>query len=290
MSARYAVLGSPIAHSLSPALHRAAFAASGRDATYEALEVTTADLSRRLSELAGEGYAGVNLTAPLKAEGLRLADEATPAAEGAGAANTLAFDAGRIRAHNTDGQGFLAFLDHAGVDPRGGAIAFLGGGGAVAGLVAALHDAGAGPITVVARSPERTRAAFAPFRRGGVRVLGRAAPAGSPGAQAVAEARLVVQGTPLGAGQGDPLPCPPGWVAPAAVAVDLLYHPLATPWIVALRARGVRAANGLGLLIEQARLAQEYWFGERPPRRALEEAVAWNGPFSPPPSGGSPAG
>ena len=89
------------------------------------------------------------------------------------------------------------------------------------------------------------------------------------------------------------MPCPPTLVGERAVAVDLLYHPAETPWLRALRARGVRAANGLGLLVEQARLAQRCWFGEAPPRRALEEALAWPDPFSPPPalgSEGSPAG
>ena len=289
MTARYAVLGSPIAHSLSPALHRAAFAATGRDATYEAREVRAGDLVEALAALARDGFAGVNLTAPLKVEGLALASEATPAARAAGAANTLALGEGGVRivAENTDGAGFVAFLEHAGVAVRGRAIVFLGGGGATAGLVPALRAAGAGTFAIVARTPARTRTLSATLADPVVRVV---ADTDRAAAEAlVRAAALVVQATPLGMRADDPEPCPPAWVAPEATAIDLLYHPAVTPWVAALRARGVRAANGLGLLVEQARLAQRFWFGTTPPRHALEQAVAWTDPFAPSP-GGSPAG
>ncbi len=287
MSARFAVLGSPIAHSLSPRLHAAGFAATGRDATYVALEVDAAGLAEALARLRGEGFAGMNLTAPLKAGGLDRADEATPAARAAGAANTLAVRDGRLVAENTDGAGFVRFLERAGVAPRGRAVTFLGGGGATAGLVPALVAAGAGPLAVVARTPERSRALYPALAHPSVRLAGRDEAAAR---DLVAGAAIVVQATPAGGAPGDDLPCPAEWPAAAAVAVDLLYHPAVTPWLAALRARGVRSANGLGLLIEQALLAQKFWFGEEPPRRALEEAVAWDDPFSSAPSGDSPAG
>ena len=286
MSARYAVLGSPIAHSLSPALHRAAFAAAGRAATYEAIEVGAGELARVRPGLVRGGVRGVNLTSPLKAEGLAAAGEASDAARAAGAANTLALgEDGRISAENTDGAGFVAFLERVEVPARGRAVTFLGGGGAAAGLVPALRAAGAGPITVLARSPLRARR-FAALDAPGVSIV----PAGDAAARAaVAGADLLVQATPLGRSPADPLPCPAAWPRAEAVAVDLLYHPAVTPWLSALRARGVRAANGLGLLVEQALLAQRFWFGETPPRHALEQAVAWTDPFAAG-SDASPAG
>ena len=288
MTERFAVLGSPIAHSLSPALHRAAFAATGRDATYEAREVVAGGLAAALEELVAAGFAGVNLTSPLKVEGLALAHEASAAARAAGAANTLAFREGRIVATNTDGTGFVTFLERAGVGVAGRAIAFLGGGGAAAGLVPALRAAGAGAIGVAARTPGRTRALAPGLAGPGVTVVPL-----EHAEACVRGASLVVQATPLGLAPGDPLPCPTAWVAAEAVAIDLLYHPAVTPWLAQLRARGVRAANGLGLLIEQALEAQRFWFGTRPPRPALEAAVGWQDPFSPPSSRGpegSPAG
>ncbi len=281
MTQRFAVLGSPIAHSLSPRLHAAAFAASGRDATYEAIEADAAAFPSVLARLRAAGFAGVNLTAPLKALGLAAADEATPAARAAGAANTLAFRGGAVQAENTDGAGFAVFLERAGVPVAGRAIAFVGGGGAVRGLVPALIERGAGSVAVVVRAPARAAADFAPFLDRGVRIVPLDASDDGPAARAVGEASLVVQGTPLGLRPEDPLPCPAAWPGPQAVAVDLLYHPPVTPWLAALRLRGVRAANGLGLLVEQALLAQRFWFGEEPPRSALEEAVRWRDPFAP---------
>ncbi|MEO6462859.1 MAG: shikimate dehydrogenase [Candidatus Eisenbacteria bacterium] len=283
MSTRYAVLGSPIAHSLSPVLHRAAFAASGRAATYDAIDVGEGALHEVLPRLAREGYAGLNLTAPLKRAGLFLAAEATPRAGRAGAANTLRRDGDRWIADNTDGAGFVNFLARAAVAAAGARVTVLGGGGATAGLVPALLDAGAGTIAIVTRQVGHDGAGDPR-----VEVLAASAEVASPAAQALRTSTLVIQATPLGLAAGDPLPCPPDWVGPRAVAIDLLYHPPVTPWLAALRARGVKAANGLGLLVEQALLAQEFWFGQAPPRHALEEAVAWGDPFSPP--GGLPAG
>jgi shikimate dehydrogenase len=288
MSGRYAVLGSPIAHSLSPALHAAAFAATGRDATYEAIEVGADDLAEVLARLHGAGYAGLNLTSPLKLPGLRLAVSATPRAREAGAANTLRREGAGWSADNTDGAGFVRFLERAAVPCAGARVTLLGGGGASAGLVPALLAAGAASVSILSRTGGRTGPG--PALRGDPRVslLATANEPGSPAARALVASTLVVQATPLGLRPGDPLPCPPAWVGPRAVAVDLLYHPPVTPWLAALRARGIRAANGLGLLLEQALFAQEFWFGEPPPRRALEEAVAWADPFPPATSRPSP--
>jgi shikimate dehydrogenase len=283
----YAVLGSPIAHSLSPVLHAAGFAAAGRNFGYGRLEVDEAGFDAALERVRAEGYRGVNLTSPLKSAGFRRADELTPFARAAGSANTLAFDGGRIHAENTDGPGFVRFLARSGVSPRGRAIVFLGGGGATAGLVPSLVAAGVARIGVVARTPERTRALYPALAHPSVTLVPHAAAAHA--AALVGEAGLIVQATPLGRAAGDPLPCPAAWVAASAVAVDLLYDPPVSPWRAALAARGVRSANGLGLLIEQALLAQRFWFGEEPPRHALEEAVAWTDPFSSAP-GSSPAG
>ena len=287
MTARFAVLGSPIAHSLSPALHRAGFAATGRDATYEAIECDEPELAATLARLVAAGFAGVNLTAPLKAAGLALATTASPAARAAGAANTLSFHGDRIEAANTDGAGFVRFLERAGLAPRGRAVTFLGGGGATAGLVPALVAAGAGPLAVVTRRPDRSRGTYPALAHPSITVV----PVGDEAAARamVGAAALVVQATPgAAAGAGGALPCPAAWLAPGAAAVDLLYHPPVTPWLAALRAAGVPAANGLGLLLEQALLAQRTWFAAEPPRRALEEAVAWVEPFSPALPGPSP--
>lgn len=267
----YAVLGRPIAHSLSPALHNAAFRAERRNALYVACNVGEAELPEAVRGLRALGGRGANLTAPLKSAALALLDEVSPEARRAGAVNTLRFDDGRITGHNTDGPGFVEFLRRAGIAVESARVVFLGGGGAVRGLAAALREQGASALTAIVRDPASARTidgvTFAPDMR--------AAEA------AVRDAALVVQATPLGADPADALPAPAEWVPLQAVAVELRYDPAATPWLSAVRARGIRGANGLGLLIEQALLAQQFWHGTMPPRSALEEAVAWSDPFAP---------
>jgi len=262
----YAVLGRPIAHSLSPALHNAAFRAEGRNAVYLACDVGEDDLADALNGLRALGAAGVNLTAPLKeralAAGLRLTDEA----RAAGAVNTVRFGDEPL-GHNTDGEGLARFLERHGVVLAGARVVFLGAGGAVRGIAPVFLRRGVESIAAVVRGP---RPAIAGVEFAHEAHATRAA---------LEAASLVLQATPLGGAEGDPLPAPAEWVPQSATAVDLRYHPAATPWLLAVRARGVRAANGLGMLIEQALLAQEFWHQTTPPRTALEEAVEWSDPF-----------
>jgi shikimate dehydrogenase len=263
----YAVLGRPISHSLSPTLHNAAFRAERRNAVYVACDVGEDELLEALSGLRALGAAGVNLTAPLKeralAAGLTLTDEA----RAAGAVNTVRLDGGMV-GHNTDGEGLARFLARQGVTLQGARVVFLGAGGAVRGIAPVLARRGVESIAAVVR---HARPAIPGVEFAHEAYAIRAA---------LSRATLIVQATPLGGRPDDPLPAPAEWVPQAATAVDLRYHPAATPWLLALRARGVRAANGLGMLIEQALLAQEFWHGTTPPRTALEEAVEWSDPFT----------
>ena len=270
-TALYAVLGTPIAHSLSPALHNAAFRAEKRNAVYVACDVGEAGLAEALRGLFVLGAKGANLTAPLKTRALALADEVSPLARRAGAINTLKFEGGRVIGHNTDGEGFVRFVQRAGVPLEGAHVAFLGAGGAVRGLAVSLRTAKVASMTAVVR----WRATRMPIE--GVEFAQDPATAEA----AVRAATIVVQATPLGAKESDALPAPAEWLGGSAVAIDLRYDPAATPWLTAVRARGVRGANGLGMLIEQALLSQELWHRTMPPRSALEEAVAWSDPFSP---------
>jgi len=270
-TALYAVLGRPIAHSLSPALHQAAFRAEGRNAAYIACDVGAEELAAALAGLRALGAVGANLTAPLKTRAADAGFALTDEARRAGAVNTLKFEPAGITGHNTDGLGLANFLERHGVALAGAHVVFLGGGGAVRGLAPALAARDVATMVACVRTAGAPRA---PIQ--GVEFAASDAAA----VAALARATLVIQATPLGGAAGDPLPAPPERVPEAAVAVDLGYHPATTPWLAAVRARGVRAANGLGMLIEQALLSQEFWHGTTPPRTALEEAVGWSDPFS----------
>ena len=262
----YAVLGSPITHSLSPALHNAAFRAEGRDAIYLACDVGADELDLAIRGLQSLGAVGANLTAPLKERALEAGFALTDAAREAGAVNTVRLE-GEPIGHNTDGEGLARFLERHDVTLQGARVVFLGAGGAVRGIAPVFVRRGVESIAAVIRGP---RHAIPGVEFAHEAYATRAA---------LESATLVVQATPLGGAEGDPLPAPAEWVPQSATAVDLRYHPAATPWLLALRARGVRAANGLGMLIEQALLAQEFWHGTTPPRTALEEAVEWSDPF-----------
>jgi shikimate dehydrogenase len=264
-TALYAVLGRPIAHSLSPRLHQAAFAAEGRNAAYVACDVGADEFLAAVDGLRALGAAGVNLTSPLKFLPYERDWAKTDEVRRSYAANTLAFRPEGIVAHNTDGLGFANFLERAGVAIAGARVVFLGAGGATYGIAPILKDRGADRIHAVINPSARREIPELELvfdDDGGVRDL-------------LAAATIVVRAR---SGEEDSA-VPLDWIPRSAVAVDLRYHPATPPWLAAVRARGVRAANGLGMLIEQALLSQQFWHGTLPPRTALEEAVAWSDPF-----------
>ncbi len=265
-----AVIGDPVRHSLSPTIHNAAFAACGLDWMYCAFVVPNGGARDALAAMRTLGIAGYSVTMPHKADVAAAVDECTPAAAALGAVNCVTNRNGRLFGDNTDGEGFVRGLAaDAGLDVRGARCVVLGAGGAARAVIDALGRAGASEVVVVNRSAEAAaRAAALPGVAGGV---GRV---GDP--TAVAHADLVVNATPLGmpvTGAAD-LPCDPDLVAPAAVAVDLIYEPVETPWLRALRSRNVQAFNGLSMLVHQAARQFESWTGVPAPLDAMRDAVA----------------
>jgi shikimate dehydrogenase len=236
----------------------AAFRAEKRDALYEAFDCDLEKLPKLLPELESGRLRGINLTAPLKEEALKCCTSLTAEAALARAVNTIRYDALGSHGHNTDGTGLAIFLERHGFALAGARVVFLGAGGSVRGIASAFQNRSVATMTALARSDR------APID--GVRFV--------RDASSFADATLVIRALPASAG-----PLFADEVPPEAVAIDLGYHPAVTPWLAAVRARGVKAANGLGMLIEQALLAQEFWHGTMPPRSALEEAVEWSDPF-----------
>jgi shikimate dehydrogenase len=253
-----ALIGDPVAHSISPAIHRAAFAAAGLHMDYVGVRVPRGSLAESWPALRG-AHTGLNVTRPLKEEVLPLLDRVSAAARRAGSVNTVVFEDGRAIGHSTDGAGFVAALARAGVSPR--RVVVLGAGGAARAIVEALWDA---EVSAWARNPAAAR------RLPGVRALTDGDLAG-----AVARADLLVNATPVGqapATEGTPLP---GTVAlhGGLTVFDLVYRPRVTPLLkLALRA-GCPTVEGVEMLVEQGVRSFELWTGRPAPVEAMREAA-----------------
>ena len=267
VSRRAAVLGKPIAHSLSPVIHSAGFAASGLSGwSYVAIECAEAELADLVGGL-GPDWAGLSLTMPLKAEALRLAAAASPVAVATGAANTLVRrPAGDWYADNTDVAGMVGVLRAAGLRTAS-AVTVLGGGGTARAALAAAAQFGADAVTVVTRRPE-ARAELAPVAEAfGVTLVG----ADWSDAPAAFDADAVISTVPKGG--ADHLAAAVTW-RPGTVLFDALYDPWPTPLAAAAAAQGVPVLSGLDLLLAQALSQFEQFTGVVPaPEAAMREAL-----------------
>lgn len=261
------VVGFPVGHSRSPAMHNAGYAALGLDWRYLKLPVAPDRFAETVRALPASGYRGVNVTVPHKLAALELADDAAPPAAAIGAANTLTFrEDGLVSADNTDAQGFL---DALGADQRGVRALVLGAGGAGRAVAWALREAGAGDVAIWNRSPERATALAHEL---GIRRV--AAP--EPG-------DLLVNATTVGleAGVDEPAALEAlglTRVEPFRTVVDLVYSSEVTP-VAAWGARaGSRVVDGLEVLVRQGALSFELWTGMCPPLDVLRGAVRAAGP------------
>jgi len=263
-----AVIGWPVRHSLSPTILNAAFAATGADWVFVALEVPPGQGAAAVDAMRTLGLGGLSVTMPHKAAAHGAVDETTLVAAELGAVNCVFRRRDRLVGDNTDGAGFVDALQRdPGLDVAGLRCVVVGAGGAGRAVVRALGAAGASEVVVVNRSPEPAARA-APL----------AGPVGRVGTGAdVATADLVVNATPLGMdithGGVDPLPVDEALLHEGQVVCDLVYHPAVTPLLSAARARGAVAVGGLGMLVHQAGLAFRNWTGEAPPLDAMTAAA-----------------
>jgi shikimate dehydrogenase len=265
---RFAVIGDPVAHSRSPRMHAAAFRALGLPHTYEALRVAETDLPRVVSALRAGDFAGLNVTVPHKERVLALVDAVDDGARLAGAANTLVRrDDGRVVAYNTDAPALadeiLALQAWSAGHGRENLRALvLGSGGAARAAKTALVDVlGVRDVVLRARTPRD--AATQPW---------------SPSPASEAATRLVVQATSAGMTGADPGEVVAEVVAwdalpDDAAALDVVYAPPETAFLRRARARGLRSANGLGMLARQGALALTLWLGREAPLDAMRTAL-----------------
>ncbi|GGM94855.1 shikimate dehydrogenase (NADP(+)) [Thermus composti] len=255
---RFAVLGHPVAHSLSPAMHRFALESLGLKGVYEALDTPLEALPGRL-EAVREGYRGVNLTLPLKEAALGLLDWVSPEAQRIGAVNTVLNVEGRLLGFNTDAPGFLEALKAGGIPLKGPALV-LGAGGAGRAVAFALKEAGL-EVWVWNRTPEKARALAEAFGLEAVPL------------EKAREARLLVNATRVGLEDPQATPLPPELFPQEGAAVDLVYKPLWTRFLKEAQARGLKVQTGLPMLAWQGALAFRIWTGLLPDPEGMERAA-----------------
>lgn len=259
------LLGHPVGHSVSPALHHAALRSAGLVGTYVARDVAPADLDRAVDGLAPLGFRGVNVTVPHKQAVARRCHMLDAEAAAVGAVNTVVVDGDRLRGHNTDTVGFLAGLPE-GLPPAGALV--IGAGGAARAVVVALVRDG-WQVHVAARRPPRAAALESLSEVGSGTVTGHDLHLVH---RLVGDARLVVNATPLGLA-GERLPAPLHGLAPDQVAYDLVYNPRQTPFLADAAAAGATVIGGLGMLVGQAAAAFELWTGVAADRDAMLRAA-----------------
>jgi shikimate dehydrogenase len=256
--ARACVIGWPISHSLSPAIHAYWLKTYGVDGEYDRVAVEPNEFEGFLINLAANGFCGGNITVPHKIEAHRLCERRDAAAEAIGAVNTVWLEAGRLTGSNTDAFGFLANLDSeaSGWD-RGGPAVVIGAGGAARAVVWALRQRGFEDIRIVNRTKARAEELAAPFPPAsshGFNELGRV----------LEGAHFIVNTSTLGMDGAPPLNIDFSPAARDATVCDIVYSPLETGLLSEARRNGLRAVDGLGMLLHQAVPGFEKWFGVRP--------------------------
>ncbi len=258
---RACVIGWPVAHSRSPAVHKYWLKHYGLEGDYTKEAVPPEEIDAFLASLGERGFVGGNVTLPHKAAALAAADEVDVAALAIGAANTLWLDArGRLHATNTDAYGFMTHLaeDAPGWNDRKRAVMVLGAGGAGRAIVHGLIEAGASKVMLANRTRSHAKTLARDFGPK-VEVV-----AWEDRSAALAGCGLLINATSLGLTGKPALEIELAALPEDAVVADIVYSPLETDLLAAARARGNRCVDGLGMLLHQAVPGFECWFGVKP--------------------------
>ena len=256
------IIGDPVGHSRSPAMHNAAFDALGLDWAYVAFPVPRGLGAAAVGAVATLGLAGLNVTMPHKTDAAAGCDDLSSEAAALGAVNTVVNTGGKLVGHSTDGDGFLRALDDEGITVAGKLAVVLGAGGAARSITHALGRVGA-HVTVAGRRSEAARSAVS-LAPGGVAV--------SLDELDVERFDVIVNATPLGM-NGEPPPFDPALLQARQFVFDTVY-PVETPLLREARVRGLRATGGLGMLVHQGALSFSLWTGVEPPLDVMRAAAS----------------
>ncbi|TAK07972.1 MAG: shikimate dehydrogenase [Candidatus Manganitrophaceae bacterium] len=277
----FGIFGHPVAHTLSPFMHNAAFDAVGLPYRYVPFEVPPDRLEGAVKGILPLGIRGVNVTIPHKEAILPFLDQVDEEAKMIGAVNTVEVISGRLIGHNTDGRGFLESLFEMKVALSGKRVILLGAGGAARAVAAVLAQQSIAEMVIVARTAARGKAladrlaAISP----GLKVSLWGADWGSPLPADPDRSTLLINTTPLGMKQEDPLPFPIHLIDSRWSVADLIYRPAETALLAAAKRAGAQVIPGLGMLLHQGVLAFEIWTGQKAPlsvmRQALQNALSF---------------
>jgi shikimate dehydrogenase len=259
---RYAVLGNPVAHSKSPFIHAQFAHQTGQTLVYERVLCPLDGFAAAVRHFAAGGGRGCNVTAPFKFETPALAHRCTERVLLAGAANTLRFDAGDWQADNTDGVGLVRDIEQgAGVRLQGLRVLLVGAGGAGAGVLGPILQAGAAEVVLANRGITKAERLVQRHATLAAAHQVRLSACGLENTGSGFDVLINASATSL---QGQVSPVPATTLARGALAVDLMYGPAAEPFLAWARAAGATARDGLGMLVEQAAEAFHFWRGQRP--------------------------
>lgn len=262
-----ALIGDPVAHSSSPAIQNAAMGDLGLDGVYVALQATAEEMVGFVRGLAMSGGGG-NITLPHKEKAATVVDVRSVAVKRTGACNTFWFEDGKIHGDNTDVEGFARALEEfLGAPPEGQKVLVLGAGGAARACLVALMDGNVKEVHLLNRTRDRARVVARRIGGAKVRVL--------DGARDVEGQSydLVVNTTRLGLEPTDPLPLDLGRLSRAGAVMDLVYLPEPTPFVLAARELGVRATDGMEMLVQQGAVSFERWWARPPSLDAMRASV-----------------
>ncbi|HET9252220.1 MAG TPA: shikimate dehydrogenase [Candidatus Eisenbacteria bacterium] len=267
---RFAVLGYPVRHSLSPRMHEAAFRTLAMSATYEAIEVPPEELGRELARLHAEGYVGLNLTTPHKERAVTLVSGTTAEAREAGAVNTLRREPGGWMGHATDGLGFEAWARDSNVQVRGARVLLVGAGGAARSIAPSLARLMPASVQIVSRTGAHAHDVAARLEALSGRMPVRASaledePPANPWDLLI---RLL--------SAADVGPAEARWwrgLADGAAVLEGNYEGRAAGARALAQARGLRFEDGLGLLLQQGVRSFEFWLSVEAPVEAMRQAL-----------------
>ncbi|MEN8613743.1 shikimate dehydrogenase [Dehalogenimonas sp. THU2] len=263
-----ALIGDPVGHSVSPAMHDAAFKALGLNYIYLAFRVPVAGLAQAIEGIRGLGLAGANVTIPHKTAVLPLLDSVNSQANRIGAVNTIMNQNGRLIGYNTDASGFLAALKGGSFEPEGKKAVVLGAGGVARAAVFALGDAGAS-VAIVNRTAAAARKLAGETGSSVFEMTENGFHAALEGVS------LVVNATSVGMSPDDgSTPLPATFLRPGMTVIDTVYRPRRTRLLAEAEAAGCTVVGGLEMLVEQGALAFELWTGIPAPRQVMRQAAA----------------